>query len=118
MKYKSKSIGDGKSLGLSFDGVEELTVPNQSMSLEEILQRFVRKEKLPIGKDVQYHETDYDLEKLSRMDLTERDEFIAAQKEVQARYDRQKKAAALAKAEKEAALLAASKLPPVGGGQS
>lgn len=117
MKYISKSVPE-LSQGLSFEGVEELTVPNQSMTLQEILQRFVRKEKLPVGKEVSFSESNYDLEKLSSMDLVERDEFIAEQKRVAARFERQQKAKAEAEAQRLAALEAAKKLPPQGAGQS
>lgn len=104
----------GKSAALSFVGVTEITVPHQAMSLKEILDRFTRKEKLPVGKDVVFYDQDYehDLEKLSRMDLTERDEFLEFQRSVKARYERQE---AAKKAGEEAAKLAASTPAPQAG---
>lgn len=62
------------------------------MSLQEILQRFTRNETLPIGKDVSYHESDDDLEKISHMDIVDKLEFVEAQKETQKVFDRQEKA--------------------------
>lgn len=104
----------GKSEALSFKGVEELTVPNQAMSLQEILERFTRKERLPVGKDVVFYDEQYDvdIEKLSRMDLAERDEFLQFQRSVKARYERQE---AAKKAAEEAAKLAASTPAPQAG---
>lgn len=75
----------------------KIVVPDQSLSLREILERFTRGEPLHIGKDVQYDESgDDDLEKVSKMDLVERDEFIQKQKDVQDRYSKQEKRKAAA----------------------
>lgn len=58
-----------KVTGKSFKAVKRVTVPNQSMSLKEILQRFVRRESLPISREVVYEERFGDLEKLSKEDI-------------------------------------------------
>lgn len=58
----------------SFKGVKIVVVPNQSMTLHEIIQRFTRKESLPIEKEGQYAEDLGDLEKLQRQDITIRHE--------------------------------------------
>lgn len=58
--------------GLSFVGVKRMTVPNQSMSLREIIRRFIRRESLPLSKDGTYEERFEDLEKLSHQDITVR----------------------------------------------
>lgn len=56
------------------------TVPNQAMSLREMLRRFVRREPLPVEKQGVYIESDYDLEKLPHLDRTEQDEILAEMK--------------------------------------
>lgn len=55
---------------------KKMTVPNQSMTLKEILRRFIKRESLPIVKEGTYHESDYDLEKLARADFTEQHEVL------------------------------------------
>lgn len=57
------------------------TVPNQSMSLQEIIRRFTRKEALPLEKDGVYEDRFGDLEKLSREDITVRRERAAQLKD-------------------------------------
>lgn len=48
-----------------------VTVPNQSMSILDILRRFTRKEALPIlDKEAFYVEGRGDLEKMNKQDLT------------------------------------------------
>lgn len=59
-RYKRKAVTFGK----------KQTVPNQSMSLMEIIKRFTRKESLPIEKPAVYEDRFGDLEKLSREDIT------------------------------------------------
>ena len=65
--------------------------PNQSMSLQEILERFTRGEELAVGKDVQYHESDDDLEKVANMDLVDKQEFAEKLAETQRKYAAQEK---------------------------
>lgn len=75
---------------------KKLTVPDQSMSLQEILRRFVRNEPLPIGREVfgSDKETDeellngHDAEKLGGLDLADKQELIEQQKDVQAKFER------------------------------
>lgn len=67
--------------GQSFVGCKKLVVPSQSMSLREILRRFVRKESLPISHEGTYEDRyDYDLEKLAKEDLTVQEEVHAEMK--------------------------------------
>lgn len=67
--------------GQSFVGVKEHVVPMQSMTLREIIRRFVRKEALPISHEGTYNdEYEYDLEKLAKEDLTVREEVLATVK--------------------------------------
>lgn len=97
MKYKSKSIP------VPYEGQSgfppKLVQPNQSMSLEEILERFTRGEPVAIGRDVQYHESDDDLEKVSNMDLVDKAEYVDKLKQTQKNYEKQERKKA--KAEKE-----------------
>jgi len=58
----------------SFIGVKIVTVPMQSMSLREIIKRFVRRESLPLAQDGIYAEGLGDLEKFSREDIVVRHE--------------------------------------------
>lgn len=89
MTYISKSVPTpGKGVRT---GGKKLTVPDQSLSLKDILARFIRHEALPIDKGGVYHESEDDLEKLARMDLTEKAEYIDRLKETQARYEAQEK---------------------------
>lgn len=87
MKFKSVAC-PGVSIGSMTKG-KKIVVPNQSMSLQEILERFTRNEELPIGKDVQYHESEDDLEKVQHMDLVDREEFMDKLKETQKAFKRQ-----------------------------
>lgn len=91
MKFRSNAIPN-PSVGKSYEGEIELTVPDQTMSLREILERFTRNEPLPIGKEVSYHESEDDLEKIQHMDLVDRAEYVEKLKETQRKYDKQEKA--------------------------
>jgi len=64
-----------------FNGVKRLTLPNQCMSLQEMLRRFVRREPLPVEKKGVYIETEYDLEKLAKEDRVHQDEVIEIMKQ-------------------------------------
>jgi hypothetical protein len=56
-------------------------VPNQSMSLKDILKRFVRRESLPIEHKGYYEDRFGDLEKLKYADFTVREERAKELKE-------------------------------------
>lgn len=95
MKYKSIAIPK-PSEGKSFKDVPHITVPDQSMSLEEILQRFTRGEAVPVGQPVEYGSDiedflNVDLEKIANSDLTEKAEYISQLKEVKIAYERSEK---------------------------
>lgn len=73
----------------------KITVPDQSMSLKEILERFVRENRNPISQDsFSSDEQDAgkmldhgrDLEKMPYMDLVEKDDVIAEAKKIQERF--------------------------------
>lgn len=59
-----------KVRGKSFKGVKVVSVPNQSMTLAEIIKRFKRRESLPVEKQGFYEDRMGDLEKMSREDIT------------------------------------------------
>lgn len=62
----------------SFKNEKVVTVPNQSMTLKEIIRRFTRKEPLAIEKQGFYETRFGDIDALQRMDITERLEAIDA----------------------------------------
>jgi hypothetical protein len=71
MQYRKEAI-PAEAQGLSFAGVVDQTVPDQSMSLHEILERFTRGEPVAVGMPVHDdEESDIDIDKLSRLDLTD-----------------------------------------------
>lgn len=80
-------------IGQDFSGVKVVTVPNQAMTLEEIIKRFTRRESIPIEKDGVYLEGMGDLEKAAHADLTVQHERIAELRKTVARgKEREKKA--------------------------
>lgn len=100
MKYKSISC-PAPSVGI-INTSKRLVVPDQSMSLEEILSRFTRGESVAIGHETSYHESEDDLEKLSRMDLVDKGEYIDKLRQTQRNFENQEKR----KAERERKRLA------------
>lgn len=94
---------------------KKIVVPDQSMSLQEILTRFTRGEPLAVAHPEAYggnedleDELNLDLEKVAKSDLTERDELaekirgIRDEHEKAEKTAKQKKAEAQAKAKAEA----------------
>lgn len=95
--------------GLDLSKQEVLVVPDQSLSIQEILDRFTIGEELPIGRGVQYGEDEdmdnplnVDLEKMADADLVDKAEYTEKLREVQRRYEKQEKAKQ-SRAAKEAA---------------
>jgi len=72
-------------------GRKKQVVPNQAMSLEEILKRFVRNEALPIGREALYHEGEDDLSKLDDMDPVDKKEYADRQRQVQREFKEQER---------------------------
>jgi len=68
-------------VGLDLSKEKVVVVPNQSMTLRQIIQRFVRHESLPVSKDGIYEERMGDLEKIAHEDITIRHERAQAFKE-------------------------------------
>lgn len=54
----------------SFKLEKRITVPQQSMTLHEIIRRFVRREQLPVLKEGTYETRMGDLEKLAKEDIS------------------------------------------------
>lgn len=106
--------------GQSFKGCKVYTVPQQNMSLREIIKRFVRREQLPVSHSGVYIENLGDLEKLARADIFERVEHAKELKEYIAKAkvrmeDLQKKKVADAPVVPPTAGAAASASPDGGG---
>lgn len=95
--------------GISFKKVKRVTLPNQCMSLREIIKRFVRHEALPVLQEGVYEDRFGDLEKLAKADITEQLEEADRLKNVVSDYvvSQKKKAA------EEKAKAAAAAMPPV-----
>lgn len=86
-----------------------IVVPNQSMSLKDILKKFMRRESLPVEKQAFYAENLGDLEKLAKADITVQLERAADLKQKIARGEKafeEKNAAEKEAADKLAADLA------------
>lgn len=111
-----------KVQGKKFTGVVRSVVPNQSMSLREIIKRFVRRESLPVSHEGIYSEGHGDLEKLSRRDISEifddgrdlRARMRKFEKDEKERLAKEKKERIAAK--KAAKSEQTSSAPPVQGG--
>jgi len=67
-----------KVTGKDFSKEKIVTLPNQNMSLQDIIKRFLRKESLPIEKEGIYAENLGDLEKMQHEDITVRKEKAAS----------------------------------------
>lgn len=63
--------------GLSFKDCKVLTVPNDALTIRQIIARFVRNQSLPVQKEGVYMDVGEDIEKIRKADFTEREEFLA-----------------------------------------
>lgn len=77
MEFKSTSIPT-PSEGVIFNEKDDMVIPDQGLSLKEILERFTRGETLELGKQTWYEpdldedsESLIDYDKLRGLDLTE-----------------------------------------------
>lgn len=104
MKFKCISLPDPSS-GQSYKGEKKVVVPNQALSLQEILERFSRNEEVPVGKDASYDDGDDDLEKVAHMDLVDREEYVDKLVQIQNLHKAQERAKTKAAKEKAAAEL-------------
>lgn len=71
MDLKVRLYPPVKVTGQSFVGVKRTVVPKQSMSLREIVKRFMRRESLPLSREGNFEERFGDIEKMSKLDITE-----------------------------------------------
>lgn len=91
MKYKSVATNVLPWAGVVYTE-KVMVVPNMSMSLQEILERFTRGEPLEIGQDTAFDEEgDDDLEKVRHMDLVDREEYINRLKHIRKTFDKQQR---------------------------
>ena len=99
MKFKGSQI-PSPSKGLVITEKSQV-VPDQSLSLKEILTRFTRHEPLPIGNRAEFgngqdpesdHPLNIDLEKVQHMDLVEKQELLGQIEDIKKRADDDKKA--------------------------
>lgn len=63
-------------VGQSFVGAKKHVIPNQCMTLQEIIRRFIKREPLPAEHEGSYHEGEYDLEKLAKEDMVVRGQVL------------------------------------------
>lgn len=120
-----------KIIRQSSKGRKLRTVPNQSLSLREIIRRFIRRESLPVHMEGVYEERFGDLEKMSKADIVEQMETVESLKssiddfkkrrkkaddDAQKKEDEEKKKAATAAqpVEPPAGGVTTSKNPPEG----
>ncbi|QCQ85060.1 hypothetical protein [Blackfly microvirus SF02] len=90
MKFKSIA-SPAPSQGLVITG-KKLVVPDQTLSLQEIIERFTRGEALPIARAPVFDEDgEDDLEKVSHMDLVDKQEFVDSLKKTQLDFEKQEK---------------------------
>jgi len=102
MRFKSIAIPK-VTQGVSFVGEVDQVVPDQSMSLAYILERFTRGEAVPVGHEGHFdEESDIDLEKLQKADLVDKAEYVERLEDVKKRHEKQEKAKAVKKAEADA----------------
>lgn len=109
MTMKFKSIASPTPTEGVKVNAKKAVVPNQSMSLREILERFTRGEKLPVGQEGTYDDGPEDLEKMGHADLVDKMEFSDKLKQTQKDYALQEKKKA-AKKQAELDKLAVEKL--------
>lgn len=105
MKFKLSSCPE-PSEGQDYTNEIDQVVPDQGLSLEEILTRFTRGEPLDVGFDTNQGSEDenplnIDLEKLANSDLVDKAEFIGQLQELQKKYEDQEKAKAAEAAAKK-----------------
>lgn len=97
MKFKSIAWPE-PSVGILVGG-PELVVPNQALTLRQILERFTRNQALPVGRETGYDEGEEDLEKVAHMDLVDKAEHMEKWRKTQKAYEAQEKAKAKARSE-------------------
>lgn len=80
--------------GVDYSKEELQVVPDQSLSLQEILEKFVRNEEVEVGHPTWYDENEEsldDLEKIRHSDLVDKDLYIKSLKEIQSKFETEEK---------------------------
>lgn len=100
--------------GQNFSNVKKVVVPKQSLSLREILRRYVRREPLPGVSEGVYEERFGDLEKMAKADIVDQMEFVEDLKGKIARVKKREsdRLIAVEAAKKESARIAAATATP------
>lgn len=108
MSYTFKSIAFPEpSVGVNYEKEKYIVQPDQSMSLEEIIDRFVRGEPLDVGMTTAYGDEEIDnplnvdLEKLVHADLVDRQAYYDQLEELVKTYKKREKESEDAKAAEE-----------------
>lgn len=91
MKFRTESIPT-PTKGISFAGIKDQVVPDRSMSLKYILERFTRGEAVPVAHETSEGVQEEDLEKIRHADLVDKAEYKEKLEEVKKAYDKQEKA--------------------------
>lgn len=98
MIYRTSTIPK-PSEGISFIGVKDEVVPDQSMSLQYILEKFTRGEPLAVAHPTSEGVQDEDLEKIRHADLVDKAAYSAKLEGIKKAHEKQE--AKKAKAQKE-----------------
>lgn len=88
LEFKNCAVA-GPRKGVNYSKEVLLTKPNESMSLNEIISRFMRGEALPVGQDGEYFEGEEDLEKLKKMDIVDRTEYKERMTKIVEQYQKE-----------------------------
>lgn len=75
--------------GQDFSHEEVLTVPDEDMSLQEIIERFTRGEALPQGFPTSYYEGEDDIEKLQHLDIVDKRAYVEKMQTVLDQFDKE-----------------------------
>ena len=90
MQYVKSASYTSDWEGVDYSKEELQVVPDQSLSLQEILEKFVRNEEVEVGHPIWYDEDQEsmdDLEKIRNADLVDKDLYIKSLKDIQSKYE-------------------------------
>lgn len=94
MKYIQSASYTSDWQGVDYSKEELQVVPDESLSLQDILERFVRNEEVEVGHPTWYDEDENsmdDLEKIKHADLVDKDLYIKSLREIQSKYETEEK---------------------------
>lgn len=75
----------------NYSNVKKVVMPNQSMSLQDIIKRFIRRESLPLEKQAVYEDRMGDLEKIAHEDISVKADMAADLKEKLSKKEKEMK---------------------------